>query len=268
MAACWYSATAFNIGLAFNDQNTHQVAIYMADWDRLYNRTQKIEVVDANNTVLDSRTVATFAGGQYLVWNLSGRVTIRITNTNPKNAVISGIFFGGAPAPAKLASDAASFIGTDTTTGGSWKGVYGTEGFNVLNEAASYPSYVTVTPSGHQSFVWSASTTDPRGLQKSSSTASDRIAACWYSATAFSIGLTFNDQNTHQVAIYIVDWDRLYNRTQKIEVVDANNTVLDSRTVATFAGGQYLAWNLRGRVTIRITNTNPKNAVVSGIFIR
>jgi len=79
----------------FTDASQHQFAIYMLDWDTFGGgRTQRVEVLDANNQVLDTRMVSGFTGGQYLVWNLSGHVTIRLTNTNPNgNAVVSGLFF-------------------------------------------------------------------------------------------------------------------------------------------------------------------------------
>ena len=52
-----------------------------------------MDILDANNNIVDTRFVANFGEGQYLVWNLSGHVTIRIANTGPFNAVLSGIFF-------------------------------------------------------------------------------------------------------------------------------------------------------------------------------
>jgi hypothetical protein len=38
------------------------------------------------------------------------------------------------------------FVTTDTATQGSWKGVYGSNGYNVIDNAISYPGYVTVMP--------------------------------------------------------------------------------------------------------------------------
>jgi len=53
-----------------------------------------VDILDSNNNVLDSRNVSGFVNGQYLVWNLSGHLTVRITNTNgSSNAVLSGIMF-------------------------------------------------------------------------------------------------------------------------------------------------------------------------------
>jgi hypothetical protein len=82
------------VDLSFKDTNTHQVALYLLDWDNYYGRTERVDILDGNNTLLDSRPVSSFVNGQYLVWNLSGHVIVRITNTNaPSNAVLSGLFF-------------------------------------------------------------------------------------------------------------------------------------------------------------------------------
>jgi len=158
----------------------------------------------------------------------------------------------------------ATFIKTDTTTVGSWQGVYGSDGFNVIGDTANYPSYVSATTSG---FIrtWTASTTDPRGLQKAA--AIDRIASSWYAWRTFNIDLPFTDNNVHQVALYLLDWDNYYGRVERVDILDANNAVLDTRTVSSFVGGQYLVWNLSGHVTMRIVNLNPSSyAVVSGLF--
>jgi len=163
----------------------------------------------------------------------------------------------------------AGFVKVDTTTGGSWKGVYGLDGYIVIGDGASAPSYGNATPAANSFYVWSGSTGETRALQKTSS-ATDRIAACWYSGGAFTIDVNFTDAGLHQVALYMLDWDAYGGgRTQQVDVFDANNHLLDTRMVSGFTGGQYLVWNLSGHVTIRVTNTNPNgNAVVSGLFFR
>ncbi len=41
-------------------------------------RSQRIDILDAGTgAILDTRTVTGFNGGTYLVWTLSGHVTIR-----------------------------------------------------------------------------------------------------------------------------------------------------------------------------------------------
>jgi uncharacterized repeat protein (TIGR01451 family) len=260
IAATWYAAGSFSIDLAFHDANPHQLAIYLVDWDSL-GRTENITISDANNTLLDSRPAANFAGGQYLVWTVSGHVSLRIANTAGRaNAVIGGLFFGAGQGPSS-----ATFLTSDTTTAGAWTGVYGADGYDVAGSAASVPAYVTVTPSGMSSWTWAYPTSDARGLQVPSSTAT-RIAACWYTPGVMNIDLVFNDSNSHQLAIYLLDWDKL-GRAERIDILDSNNNPLDTRMAAGFSGGQYLVWNLSGHVILRITNLGPAvNAVVGGLF--
>src|SRR5581483_6651280 len=265
-AACWFSSGSFTIDLAFNDSNTHQVALYMLDWDGWNGpRSERIDIVDTSNNVLDTRSISSFGNGMYLVWNLTGHVIVRITNTNmSSNAVVSGLLFGAAGSVAA----SATFIKTDTTTQGTWKGVYGADGYNVINDSASSPAYASVTPSGNASYTWTTSTIDQRGLQKSS--ANDRIVACWYSPTVFTLDLNLMDSNTHQVALYMLDWDGWNGpRAERIDILDTSNNVLETRSISSFGGGIYLVWNVKGHVVIRVTNLNPaSNAVLCGLFFR
>jgi len=167
------------------------------------------------------------------------------------------------------ASANVGFVRLDTTTGGSWNGVYGLDGYTIIGGSAIAPWYGTATPAGNNTAVWNGSTGETRALQNASP-ASNRIAACWYSSGVFTIDVNFTDASQHQFAIYMLDWDTYGGgRTQRVEILDANNNLLDTRMVSGFTGGQYLVWNLSGHVTIRVTNTNPNaNAVVSGIFFR
>jgi subtilisin family serine protease len=262
LAACWWTNSSYTIDLNFSDTNTHQIALYLLDWD--YNgRTERVDILDTRSNTLDTRTVSGFMSGQYWVWNVSGHVIVRLMNYGPTNAVMSGIFFGAGSTPPP---SSAALVRTDTTTQGSWKGVYGADGYNVINDTVNYPSYVTVTPSGNNSAIWIGSTSDGRALQKAASS-TDRLAACWWTNTTDTIDLNFSDTNTHQVALYLLDWDYNY-RTERVDIYDAQNNLLDTRTVSTFMNGQYWVWNMSGHVIIRLTNVNSSNAVVSGIFFR
>ncbi len=256
IAATWFGEPTFTIDLNFTDSLTHQVAIYCLDWDNYGPRSQKVEILDSNNTVLDTRTISNFTGGQYLVWNLSGRVKIRATALST-NSVIEGIFFGTISAPAT-----ASFVRVDTTTQGNWKSTYGQDGYRLSGDGLKNPTYVTPAVTSQQ-HTWASSTTDVRALQKVSGT--DRIAGTWYGEPIFTIDLNFTDAFIHQVAIYCLDWDSYGPRSQKIEILDSNNTVLDTRTISNFTGGQYLIWNLSGRIKIRATALST-NSVIEGIF--
>lgn len=151
--ATWYSVGNFTIDLNFTDSATHQVAIYCDDWDNYGPRVQIIDVLDANNNVIDTHTLSNFSNGQYLVWNIAGHVKLRAT-TVQGDAVIQGLFFGGPrSAPS---GPTVQFLAVDTTTQGNWKSKYGAEGYTVVGDSALNPSYVTPSSTGFQ-YVWTAS---------------------------------------------------------------------------------------------------------------
>jgi hypothetical protein len=162
-------------------------------------------------------------------------------------------------------SNTAAFVGTDATTQGTWKGKYGADGYTVVNNATNYPAYAQVSASGNSPYTWVASTSDVRALQKA--TATDRIAATWFSSSSFTIDVNLTDGQIHQVALYCLDWGSTPTRGQSIAVLDAvSGTVLNSQSVSTFNGGKYLVWNVAGHVKFRVTRTAGANAVVSGLF--
>ena len=76
------------------------MALYLLDWNS--STSEQVDVFNATNgQVLDRRSVSSFQNGEYLVWNLTGDVQIRITNTSGSsmNAMVSGLFFDAATAP-------------------------------------------------------------------------------------------------------------------------------------------------------------------------
>ena len=78
--------------------------------------------------------------------------------------------------------------------------------------------------------------------------------------------MNITDGQSHQVALYAVDWDN-GGRSEMIQVIDtATGKVLDSRTISSFQNGVYLVWNVSGNVTFKVVNTSNTNAVLSGLF--
>src|SRR5262249_38061385 len=151
IAAAWNASTTFTIDVNLTDGAPHRLGLYLLDW---YpgGRSERLDVVDAaTGAVLDSRSVSNFTAGQYLGWSGGGHGRIRVTHTavGGGSAVVSGLFFDP---PALLSS--AAFVGTDTTTQGSWQGAYGAQGYNVVGDAVSYPSYAQVSVSGASTYVW------------------------------------------------------------------------------------------------------------------
>ena len=230
------------------------------DWDTT-ERQQRVDVFDVTTgALLDTRLIGSYQGGQYLVWSLRGHVRLRFTRLAGWNAVLSGVFFG---ATSGSAGATAQFVVVDETTHGDWQGTYGADGYAIVGDVTSLPAYATMTPSGHASYTWAASTSDVRGLQRASGPG--RLAATWY-ADAWDLDINLTDGLTHQVGFYVVDWDTTA-RQQRVDVVDAvTGIVLDSRSLGSYQGGQFLVWNLSGHVQLRFTLLAGANAVLSGVF--
>src|SRR5262245_25435956 len=89
------------------------------------------------------------------------------------------------------ASATAAFVGADTTTRGTWRGVYGANGYSIANDATSLPAYAQVAMSGQGSWTWAASTADTRALQRATGT--DRSASTFYGWTTFTIDIRLTD---------------------------------------------------------------------------
>jgi len=160
-------------------------------------------------------------------------------------------------------SAAATFIGTDATTQGTWRGVYGVDGAIVVNDSTRLPTYATATTTA-PNWTWAASTSDVRALQKSAGT--DRIAATWYTGTSTTLDVNILDGNPHRVSLYVVDWDSS-GRSERFELRDAaSNALLDTRNASAFGSGQYLSWTVQGHVTINVIYVSGPNAVFSGVF--
>jgi hypothetical protein len=158
---------------------------------------------------------------------------------------------------------AAVFLKTDSSTKGSWKNAYGSEGYNVAGDSAQYPSYASVTAVA-ANLVWAGQSSDPRALQRA--TAAGSTAACISNASSFTVDINITDGGRHTVAFYFLDWDSL-NRTETVQILDASGSaVLDTQSLSNFSGGSYLVWSLSGHVTLKVTKTGPGTAVLSGIF--
>ena len=177
-----------------------------------------------------------------------------------------------APTPTvtPLPAVESSFVNQDTATQGNWQSQYGSVGYVIVGDTQQLPPAVQVTAANQQEADWQSATSDPRALQKATdpTNPADHIAACWYSSGSFTIDVNVTDGQTYQLALYFLDWDQ-QNRAEIVNILDPTTyTVLDTRSVTAFANGEYLVWNVRGHVTIQITNApGSANAVVSGVFI-
>jgi YD repeat-containing protein len=356
-AVSGYGATdSFTIDLNLTDGQTHQVALYLLDWQHA-GLSETVQVFDAaSGQLLNTQSVSNFNTGLWLVWMLSGHVTIQITGVGGSSCVASGLYFDTPPVtrpaapsgltatstpsgvllqwaanteanlagynvyrrldtsgpftllnsallrspsyddttapqgqvayyrvvaintigqgstassvastPSSISSSFARLVATDTTTQGSWQNVYGSDGYSLLDEYNSLPSYVTADANGSQGYVWLWGTTDSRAVQIPAQ--GTRIASSAYATSAFTVDLDLIDGQTHQVALYLLDWDTSNLRTEFVQISDAaTGTVLDTRSVSDFSNGVWLVWELQGHVDITIRSTNSYSAVASAIM--
>jgi len=177
--------------------------------------------------------------------------------------MLVSVLFAGADS-AWAANASATFIGVDSETQGNWKGVYGKEGFNIYDDVEAYPSYAEVTITGANGHTWESSSTDVRALERAEG--NDRLSAVWYITGVITFDLNLTDGHSHQVALYLYDWDR-NARIQLMEILDAETgEVLDTQEASDYGEGKYLVWHIRGHVQIRATHIAGYNAIVSALF--
>ena len=204
--------------------------------------------------------VSSNAGTQTFNATLNTTGNQSITVTDSMTASIAGsIKLAVGPATT------ASFSGEDATTQGSWKGVYGSQGYNVIKSGVSYPSYATVTATGNSVSIWAANTTAVQALQDAPP-GTGRIAADWYSTSSFTVDVNLTDGKSHNIELYLLDYDS-QSRSEQIQLTDATtHAVLSTQNVSSFQGGVYLNYTISGNVLITFTNSGGPSAVLSGLF--
>ncbi len=155
--------------------------------------------------------VQTGSGPTYSIqWN-----TINATNAPHTISAIATDSLGQTTTAANVAVTVvnvvptATFIKLDTVTEGTWKGVYGADGYIIPNDSNNPPSYAVVTGPGAAGtpYTWAASTNSASALLQGSSL-TNRIASAWYTtvdSTPFSFNINLTDGLTHQLALYC--WD-------------------------------------------------------------
>jgi len=162
-------------------------------------------------------------------------------------------------------SGSAVFLRTDTTTQGNWKSSYGADGALIANDSSHVPSYATVALGNALQWTWAAPTADVRALTRYSP-ATGRIASAYYNTPSFTYDVNFADGQSHQVALYLLDWDG--GRVETVSILDAAGTsVLDTHILSGFGGGQYLVWNVQGHVLVKVQIVSGVSAAASALFL-
>ena len=82
--------------------------------------------------------------------------------------IFLGLLLGIFPVGASAAANQATFLRTDTTTQGNWKGVYGLDGYVIPGSNANQvPGYTTFTPANAAIWTWTNDGNEVRDLQVS-----------------------------------------------------------------------------------------------------
>ena len=121
--AAWYGDT-FTIDVNVASGRAQQLAVYAIDYDA-DGREQRYELLDQSGVTLRCPEPDQLLRRQ--IRGVDGHRPRHAPGyqSHRYNAVVSGVFLGEPPAGAAATGTSASFLKTDDTTAGSWKGVYG-----------------------------------------------------------------------------------------------------------------------------------------------
>ncbi len=215
IASGWFTGSTMTFDVNLTDGQPHELAIYALDWDGYGGgRSERIDVLDAaSGAVLSTQTIASFGQGEYLSWTVTGHVKVVVTNLNAdSNAVVNGLFFGNGV----TSSGAASFLGTDTATQGSWRSSYGGDGYDIPADQSGanpdLPAYAQVVVAGATPAAWTTSTTDPRALQDAAN--SGRISSAWFGST-ITLDVNLTDGQAHRAGDLRFGLGRLRRRPER-----------------------------------------------------
>jgi uncharacterized membrane protein/phosphodiesterase/alkaline phosphatase D-like protein len=132
-ATCAYDSNQVDIHITFSAAYSGNVHVYVLDWDDL-GRRETITVNDGSGPQTANITTD-FAQGAWVsapvIAAAGGTVTIAVTRTAGVNAVVSGIFFGGAPAAPATPTGVTATALNASQIRVSWSSVSGATGYRV-----------------------------------------------------------------------------------------------------------------------------------------
>jgi hypothetical protein len=162
IASTYYSGSSFSFDVNLTDGLTHQMALYCLDIET-NQRSQTISILDANTSaVLSTQSLSNFNGGVYAVWNISGHIIVQVTYTGGLNAVVSGLFFGGAGTPppppptVAIATPTAGTVSNSVNITASASSSVGIASVQYYLDGSALGSPVTAGPS--YTYAWDTTT--------------------------------------------------------------------------------------------------------------
>ncbi|MBI3831141.1 MAG: PQQ-like beta-propeller repeat protein [Planctomycetes bacterium] len=169
---------------------------------------------------------------------------------------------------AELQGAAAKFVKADSATSGDWKGKYGKEGAMVAGDSKTSEVPICSTIEMRNCTVkqrWAQSEKDSAHLLRTGKD-QGRSVEEWHSSDELFIDIECLDGKEHQVAIYVGS-----RNPAAVEVLDPDTKkIMDTQEVPAGNAVKYLAWNIKGNVTLHAVNLGSAEAAgvyVGGIFI-
>ena len=261
VAAVAYQYNEVRLHLTFSSAYSGTIHLYAVDWDS-HDRQESMTVDDGNGprtAIIGTRFDQGVWVNAPLAVPAGGQVIVTVDRIAGANAVLSGIFLGGAGLSYSQAPQ------------GDWVGTYGVDGYDLLAwngsaDLSALPQSSLILDSGAR-YQWNSATTDVRALQSPDLT--NRRATTAYQYSELRLHLTFNSTYTGTIHIYAVDWDSP-NRQESISINDGSGP--RSAIIGTsFSGGAWVSATINvakgGQVTITVDSIAGANAVLSGVFL-
>jgi len=144
------------------------------------------------------------------------------------------------------------FCGIDEQTKGLWQKKYGSDGYSIPGAGESIPDGTKITFISGDTQYWENETQDIQAVQNPFG--KDNIAAARSHPLHEIIEFNFEDEKEHEVALYLLDWDRK-GRWSVVDIIDVNSRkVLHSYNLTDYAQGVYLTYKMKGKLQCRLTN--------------
>jgi alpha-L-rhamnosidase len=165
----------------------------------------------------------------------------------------------------------------DSLTAGNWETMYGKNGsilYNFKKEGnlEKLPAYISaVTLKNTKNIIWTELSSDKRALtnptQETRSVGAIMTQDPLPTLQTMTLDVDAADNNSHQLALYFVDWDNK-GRRSAVELFDLKTLKLIApiQLISNYRGGKYLVFNYTGSIRIRINHVRGENAALSGLF--
>ena len=231
-------------------------------------------IVNDGTTTKTVAITTDFSAGAWMHFPVSvgsgGSVLITVNRVAGANAVLSGVFLGGAGTPPSPPPPPPPPY--ETAPQGSWVGTVGVNGYDLAawNGAAGDLAVMppaTITLEQGVRATWAGSTTDVRALQ--APTGSERRATTLADTAQVRLRLSFGAPYAGTLHLYAVDWDSTARRENVI--VNDGTTTKTVAITTDFSAGAWMHFPVSvgsgGSVLITVNRVAGANAVLSGVFL-